>query len=114
MSDAKVTRFRAEAVDCVGMIHRKVNHRDTGEICDQNISHHSSTYIRVAPWVRHLNTIKGLDSFCRHFRVTDASRAMPPPPTPQTNDHPRADRSRSICQDAAAFRLHISHERNHP
>jgi hypothetical protein len=76
MGDAKVTLFLGQVVDCVGMIHQKVNHRDIGGICDQNISHHSSTYIRVAPHVRHLNTIKGLDTFCRHFRVTGASPAV--------------------------------------
>lgn len=73
MGDAKVTLFLGQVVDCVKMIHRKVNNRDIGGICDQNISHHSSTYIKVAPDVRHLNTIKGLDAFCRHFRVTAAS-----------------------------------------
>lgn len=76
MGDAKVTLFLGQIVDCVWMIHRKVNHRDIGGICDQNISHHSSTYIGVAPYVRHLNTIKGLDAFCRHFRVTGASPSV--------------------------------------
>ena len=73
MGDAKVTLFLGQVIDCVGMIHQKVNHRDIGGIGDQNISHHSSTYIRVAPHVRHLNTVKGLDALCRHFRVTGAS-----------------------------------------
>lgn len=76
MGDAKVTLFLGQVVDCVGMIHQKVNHRDIGGICDQNISRHSSTYIRVAPHVRHLNTIKGLDAFCCHFRVTAASPSV--------------------------------------
>lgn len=76
MGDAKVTLLLGQVVDCVGMIHRKVNHRDIRGIGDQNISHHSSTYIRVAPHVRHLNTIKGLDAFCRYFRVTSASPSV--------------------------------------
>lgn len=104
MGDEKVTLFSVEAIDCVGMIHRKVNHRDIGEICDQNISHHSSTYIRVAPHVRHLNTTKGLDAFCRHFRITGASPSV----APITRDvlSPRALKRREKKSGRPKFRNH--------
>lgn len=73
MSDAKVTYFLGQAFDCVEMMHPTPNHRDIGEMCDQNISHDYPTYIRVAPQMRHLNTVNELGRFYHHFAVTTAS-----------------------------------------
>jgi len=73
MSDAKVTDFLVQVFDCVGMTHPTANHRDIGEICDQNISHDYPVYIRVPPQMRHLNTVNVLGRFYRHFAFTTAS-----------------------------------------
>ncbi|MGE0190133.1 MAG: hypothetical protein AB7Q04_12720 [Steroidobacteraceae bacterium] len=102
MSDAKVTDFLGQAFDCVEMTHPTLNHRDIGEICDHNISHHHPTYIRVNPQLRHLNTANGLDRFYRHFSVTHAS-----------HPHALTDRAPSV-RPLPPFWQHIPHERNHP
>ncbi len=102
MSDRKMTLFSVQPFEGVEMTHQEANHRDIGEICDHNISHHHHTYIRVQPQVRHLNTVKGLDPFYRHFDVTHASCP-----------HALTDRAPSV-RSLPPFRQHIHHERNHP
>ncbi len=99
MCDSKVTLFSAQTLAGAGMIHQEVNHRDIGEKCEHRISHHDPIYKKAALQVRHLRTGKELSPFQLHFRVTNFSR--------------RADRSRSICQDVAAFRQH-THKRKNP
>lgn len=102
MSDAKVTDFLAQVFDCVVMTPPTANHRDIGEICDQNISHDYLTYIRVAPQVRHLNTVNVLDRFYHHFAVTTASltnaltdRAPSVRPLPPVRQHVTSERKHS-------------------
>jgi hypothetical protein len=102
MSDAKVTDFLGQVFDCVGMIHWNTNHRDIGEISDQNISHDYPIYIRVAPQMRHLNTVNALGRFYHHFAVTTASLT-----------NALTDRAPSV-RPLSPFRQHITTERKYP
>ncbi len=114
MGDAKVTRFQAYVVDCVEMIHPHPNHRDIGGKCDQYISHHYPAYIRVDHQVRHLSTINGLDAFCRHFSVTDASPATLQSPSLKPDFFPAlTDRAPSV-RSLPPFWQYITPERNNP
>lgn len=113
MGDTKVTRFLGYLVDCVEMIHSHPNHRDIGRICDQNISHHYPAYIRVGSQVRHLNTVNGLDAFCRHFSVTTASPATLQSPSLKPAFFPALTGRALSVRSLPPFRQHITPERNY-
>lgn len=71
MSDRKMTGFHGQVFDRVEMTHQTPDHCDMGRNIGDYIP---PIYKRVAPPVRHLNTLNGLAEKACHFCVTNPSR----------------------------------------
>ncbi len=74
MSDAKMTGFQHQVFESVEMMHQTPDHRDIERNGDTYISSVPPISGKVAPVMRHPNTINTLGAKQRHYVVMFASR----------------------------------------